>query len=101
MRIIKGLAVVGYALVMLLVLTGGKSANEAEFNAGHQACDAQFNMDAMQAFEMDPSEPFVQCHVAVNEAYPAAWNNWRRQNARSRGIDTAGNRRYSKGGAWC
>jgi hypothetical protein len=101
MRIIKGLAVVGYALVMLLVLTGGRSANEAEFNAGHQACDAQYNMDAMQAFEMDASEPFVQCHVAVNEAYPAAWNNWRRQNARSRGIETAGNRRYSKGGAWC
>ena len=57
MVIIKGLAVVGYALVMLLVLTGGRSANEAEFNAGHQACDAQFNMDAMQAFEMDCNPP--------------------------------------------
>jgi len=33
MGIIKSLAVVGYALVMLLVLTGGRSANEAEFNA--------------------------------------------------------------------
>jgi hypothetical protein len=39
-EIIKGLTVVGYATVMLLVLTGGRSANEAEFNAGHQACDA-------------------------------------------------------------
>ena len=87
MRIIKGLAVVGYASIMLLVLTGGRSANEAEFNAGHQACDAQYNMDAMQAFEMDPSEPFVQCHVAVNEAYNVAWNKWRWQKIWSRAIE--------------
>ena len=99
-EIIKGLTVVGYATVMLLVLMGGRSANEAEFNAGHQACDAQYNMDAMQAFEMDASEPFVQCHVAVNEAYPAAWNNWRRQKARRRGIETAGNS-YPERGSGC
>ena len=91
MRIIKGLTRVGMLLVFLTLLTGGRSANEAEFNAGHQACDAQFNMDAMQAFEMETSHPFVQCHVAVNEAYPAAWVNWRRQNARTRGIEAAGN----------
>ena len=87
MRIIKGLAVVGCASIMLLVLTGGRSANEAVFNAGHQACDAQYNMDAMQAFEMDPSEPFVQCHVAVNEAYNVAWNKWRWQKIWSRAIE--------------
>jgi len=99
MRIIKGIAVVGYALVMLLVLTGGRSANEAEFNAGHQACDAQYNMDAMQIFEdsMEESHPFVQCHVAVNEAYPAAWVNWRRQNARTRGIEVAANNAADSG----
>ena len=99
MRIIKGLTRVGMLLVFLTLLTGGRSANEAEFNAGHQACDAQFNMDAMQAFEMDPAEPFVQCHVAVNEAYPAAWVNWRRQNARNRGIETAGAGRSMGGGS--
>ena len=87
MRIIKGLAVVGCASIMLLVLTGGRSADEAEFNAGHQACDAQYNMDAMQAFEMDPSEPFVQPHVAVNEAYNVAWNKWRWQKIWSRAIE--------------
>ena len=89
MRIIKGLAVVGCAMIMMIVQMY-MSNIKAGFKAGHQACDAQYNMDAMQAFEMDPSEPFVQCHVAVNEAYPAAWNNWRRQNARTRGIEAAG-----------
>jgi hypothetical protein len=98
MGIIKGLTRVGIFLVFLTLLTAGRSANEAEFNAGHQACDAQYNMDAMQAFEMDPSEPFVQCHVAVNEAYPAAWVNWRRQNARTRGIELAGNNYRGGGG---
>jgi len=93
MGIIKGLTRVGIFLVFLTLLTGGRSANEAEFNAGHQACDAQFNMDAMQAFKMEPSHPFVQCHVAVNEAYPAAWVNWRRQNARTRGMEVAGSAR--------
>ena len=86
MRIIKGLAVVGCAMIMMIVQMY-MSNIKAGFKAGHQACDAQYNMDAMQAFEMDPSEPFVQCHVAVNEASNVAWNKWRWQKIWSRAIE--------------
>ena len=77
-RIIKSLTVVGYATVMLLVLTGGKSANEAGFYGGHEAC-GEFNANKMDAYA-PPSHRFVKCHAKVNEKYPVAWDNWSRQN---------------------
>ena len=48
-RIIKSLTVVGYATVMLLVLTGGQDANEAGFYGGHEAC-GEFNANKMDAY---------------------------------------------------